>query len=56
MKILHIVKKEPNASTRTIIELHKIENDVTTIALYKGTISFDKLIAAVFASDRVFCW
>jgi len=56
MKILHIVKKDPNVTIRRIIELQKIENDVTTLELYTDTVSYEKLVAAVFASDRVFCW
>lgn len=56
VKILHIVKKAPDESTMKIIELHKAGNEVSTIELYKGSVSYDKLVAAVFASDKVFCW
>ena len=56
MKILHIFKKEPEASTERIIELHKAGNEVTIIDLMAGPVSYDKLVAAVFVSDKVFCW
>jgi hypothetical protein len=56
MKILHILKKEPDASTKKIIELQASGNQITTIELYKGAIPYDKLIADVFANDKVFCW
>jgi hypothetical protein len=56
MNILHITKKEPDASTKRIIEIHKAGNAVTIIDLSTGPESYDKLVAAVFASDRVFCW
>ncbi len=56
MKILHILKKTPDASTKKIIELQVAGNQVTTIDLYKGGISYDKLVADVFAYDKVFCW
>jgi hypothetical protein len=56
MKILHILKKEPDASTKKIIELQASGNQITTIELYKGAIPYDKLVADVFANDRVFCW
>jgi len=56
VKILHIVKKAPDASTRRIIELHAAGNEVKTIELYKGGVSYDKLAADVFAYDKVFCW
>ena len=56
MKILHIVKKAPDTSTEKIIEFHKAGNHVTIIDLTKGPISYDKLVSAVFAHDKVFCW
>jgi hypothetical protein len=56
MKILHILKQTPDASTQKIIELQKAGNEVTTIELYRGAVAYDKLVAAVFGSDKVFCW
>jgi hypothetical protein len=56
VKILHILKKAPDASTRKIIEVHAAGNQVKTIELYKGGVAYDKLIADVFAHDKVFCW
>ena len=56
VKILHILKTPPDASTKKIIETHKSGNEVKTIDLYKGGVSYDKLIADVFAFDKVFCW
>ena len=56
MKILHILKKAPDASTKKIIEVQSSGNQVTTVELYKGGVSYDKLVADVFAYDKVFCW
>ena len=56
MKILHIIKKEPDASTRKIIEVQASGNQSKVIDLTKGDIAYDKLVADVFSSDRVFCW
>lgn len=56
VKILHILKKAPDASTRKIIEVHTAGNQVKTVELYKGGVAYDKLIADVFAHDKVFCW
>jgi len=55
MKILHILKNEPDASIRKIIELQS-HNQVKTVELYKGAISYDKLVADAFSYDKVFCW
>jgi hypothetical protein len=56
MKILHILKKAPDASTQKIIEVQASDNQLTVIDLTKGGVAYDKLVADVFASDRVFCW
>ncbi len=56
VKILHILKKAPDASTKKIIELQSAGNQVNTIELYKGAVAYDKLVADVFAYDKVFCW
>jgi hypothetical protein len=56
VKILHIVKKAPDASTKKIIEAQAATNQVTTIDLSKGGLSYDKLVADIFAHDKVFCW
>ena len=56
MKILHILKTTPDASTKKIIEVHAAGHQVKTVELYKGGISYDKLVADVFAYDKVFCW
>jgi hypothetical protein len=56
LRILHILKSEPDASVKKIIELHTAGNEVTSIELFKGKVSYDKLVAEVFACDRVFCW
>jgi len=56
MKILHILKKEPDASTRKIIQLQSSDHQVKTIELYKGGVSYDELVTDTFSHDRVFCW
>lgn len=56
VKILHILKKAPDVSTKKIIEVQSSGNQVTTVELYKGGVSYDKLVADVFAYDKVFCW
>ncbi len=56
MKILHILKSAPDASTKKIIEVHSKSHEVKIIDLAKGGVSYDKLVADVFAHDKVFCW
>lgn len=56
MKILHILKKAPDESTKKIIAVHAAGHQVKSIELFKGDVSYDALIAEVFNHDKVFCW
>ncbi len=56
MKILHILKKAPDASTKKIIEVQASDNQSKVIDLTRGGIDYGKLVEDVFASDKVFCW
>jgi hypothetical protein len=55
MKILYILKETPDATTRKIMEVQSIGNQVTTIDLTRGDFSYDRLVADVFSHDKVFC-
>ena len=56
MKILHILKRPPDESTKKIIDTQRAGNDVTIVDLTKGGVDYGKLVADVFGSDRVFTW
>jgi hypothetical protein len=56
MKILHILKTAPDASTKRIIEVQSSGNQAAVIDLTKGGVDYDKLVADVFSHDKVFCW
>jgi hypothetical protein len=56
MKILHILKTVPDASTTKIIEVQSAGNEAMIVDLTRGGISYDKLVADVFSHDKVFCW
>lgn len=56
MKILHILKKSPDDSTKKIIDAQKAGNEVKIIEIYKGSVDYDKLVSDVFSHDKVFSW
>ena len=56
MKILHILKTAPDASTKKIIEVQAQGNQSKVVELYKGGIAYDQLVADVFSHDKVICW
>ena len=56
MKILHIMKRLPDESTKKIIDTQRAANDVTIVDLTKSGVDYGKLVADVFSHDRVFTW
>ena len=56
MKILYILKSQPDASTKKIIEVQSAGNQVTTFDLTRGGVSYDKLVGDVFSHDKIFCF
>lgn len=56
MKILHILKKEPDESTKKIIEAQSKNNEVKIVELYKGGINYGELLNLIFEYDRIACW
>ncbi len=56
MKILYILKSAPDASTKKIMDLQSAGNEVTTVDLTRGDVSYDTLVADVFSHDKVFCF
>jgi hypothetical protein len=56
MKVLHILKSAPDASTKMIIEIQSAGNHTTVIDLTRSGVDYDRLVADVFSHDKVFCW
>lgn len=56
MKILHIVKRPLDASTKKIIDVQASGNENKIIDLSKGGVDYAKLVADVFSHDKVFTW
>ena len=56
MKVLHLLKSEPDETARKIMEIHKAENDVKVIDLTKGDFSYESIIEDIFSYDKVISW
>lgn len=56
MKALHILSDGPNRLADEIISVHAKEHDVKVVDLSKGNVSYDALVADIFAFDKVFSW
>ncbi len=56
MKILHILRVEPNDMVKRIIDLQSGDNEVKTVQLYEGTVDYDEVLKLIFSYDRVISW
>jgi len=56
MKILHILRSEPDEMTQIFIR--ELSRDVVSskIPLYQGEVGYDELVKEIFDSDRVISW
>ena len=56
MKMLHILKSEPDDMTKTLMGLLSEGAETTTVSLYEGDPDYEKLIDLIFESDKVVTW
>lgn len=56
MKILHILRTEPDEMTRTFIQQTFGDAQNAEVPLYEDNINYDELIVEIFSSDRVISW
>ncbi|MEW6408839.1 MAG: hypothetical protein AB1488_01835 [Nitrospirota bacterium] len=58
MKILYILKSEPDEIIKKIIEYHSTNKNHTVkiIELYKENTGYDELIDLIFEYDKVISW
>lgn len=56
MKVLHVLKSEPDEIIKTLMGSFAESNEVQEFEMYKGDVDYDKLIELVFDSDKVICW
>ena len=55
MKLLYILKTQPNKSTEFLMNALAEGKEVSRFDLYEST-DYDKLVADVFAADEVISW
>jgi hypothetical protein len=56
MKVLHVLKSEPDEILQKLMEPVSEGNEVQQFELYKGDVDYDKLIELAFGHDKVICW
>ncbi len=57
MKILHLLKSEPNETVELFIDAMTIaDHEATVEPLYAGKVDWERLVDEIFKSDRVISW
>jgi hypothetical protein len=56
MKVLHVLRSEPDAVTRGLIDGMSRSGGGKEVALYEGRVDYDRLVQDIFQSDKVICW
>ena len=56
MKVLEILRSEPDTNVNKIIEVHTKNNDVKVVKLYEGNPDYNALVEDIFSHDKVICW
>jgi len=56
MKLLNILKSEPDENTRTFIEILSEGEEATEFSLYEEAADYEKLIDMIFEHDKVITW
>ena len=56
MKLLHVLKSEPDDVTKKLVEASSKGSEIQQFELYKDNVDYDKLVELVFENDKVICW
>ena len=56
MKLLNILKSEPDENTRAFIEILSEGEEATEFSLYEEAADYEKLIDMIFEHDKVITW
>jgi hypothetical protein len=56
MRILEILKSEPDEVLEKIIDIHRGENEVKVVRLYEGEPDYEALLDDILKYDKVICW
>ncbi|MGM0453028.1 MAG: hypothetical protein ACQERN_07675 [Thermodesulfobacteriota bacterium] len=57
MKILHLLRNEPDKTVERLINAMDDEGDQTTVKpLFKPDIDWHRLVDDIFSHEKVICW
>lgn len=56
MKILHILRSEPDETVGKLTDVMSAENITTVVSLYDRQVDWSALVDKIFENDQVICW
>lgn len=56
MKLLHILKSEPDGTTKALINILSEGADASQFPLYEPSADYEKLLDSIFENDKVISW
>lgn len=56
MKVLHILRSEPDETVEKLSRAVSSENTITVAPLYQGQVNWKALVDEIFTHDKVICW
>ncbi len=56
MKVLHILRSEPDELVKQFIKGLSATSTGREIPLHRGNVDYAQLVKEIFESDRVICW
>ena len=56
MKILHILKSEPDGNVEKLMNVVTDGDGSKVQALYNGDINWSTLVDDIFSHDKIICW
>jgi len=56
MKVLHILRSEPDETVEKLSAAISKKNTATVVPLYQGNVDWQALVDDIFAHDKVICW
>jgi hypothetical protein len=56
MKILHILKSEPDETVEKLSVVMSMEDPTSVVMLYDNPVDWSALVDQIFGSDKVICW
>lgn len=56
MKVLHLVKSEPDGKTEQMIQVLTADQEVTRVDLWQLAVDYDHLLVQIFENEQVISW